>query len=71
LPAEKRAKLYRDFAADAIRRSQGATDEEMRADHLSMAAGWRALALEVEHSAGRFDDLDSVPESDDYHPFSR
>jgi hypothetical protein len=68
LPAAKRAKLYREFAADAIQRSQAATDETLRADHLSMAAGWRALAVEVEHAADRFDHLDSVPESLDDRP---
>jgi hypothetical protein len=71
LPAEKRAKLYREFAADAIRRSQAATDEILRADHLSMAAGWRALAVEVEHTADRFDHLDSVPDSHDDRPLPR
>jgi hypothetical protein len=56
LPLEDRARLYRQFAADAIRRSEQSARQELRAGHLSMAAGWHALALEVEDSLGLFND---------------
>jgi hypothetical protein len=56
LPLEHRARLYRQFAADAIRRSEQSARQELRAGHLSMAAGWHALALEVEDSLGRFNE---------------
>ncbi len=41
---------YRQLAADSIHKAQDATTEEMQAGHLSMAAGWHALALELEQS---------------------
>src|SRR3954453_22204293 len=65
LPDEQRAQLYRQFSANAIQRAQAAPSEVMRAGHLSMAAGWHSLAIEVELSMGRFDkvaeEFDSFP----------
>ena len=55
LPLEHRARLYRQFAAEAIRRSEQSGRQELRAGHLSMAAGWHALALDVEESLGLTD----------------
>ena len=55
LPPELRATLYRRFAAGAIRRSAAALTDELRAGHLSMAAGWRSLAIDIEETLGRFD----------------
>jgi hypothetical protein len=56
LPPEDRARLYRQFAAEAIRRSEQSARQELRAGHLSMAAGWHALALELEDSLGRINE---------------
>src|SRR4051812_11350356 len=65
LPDEQRAQLYRQFSANAIQRAQAAATEVLRAGHLSMAAGWHSLAIEVELSMGRFDkvaeEFDSFP----------
>jgi len=36
--------------------SPAASAQELRAGHLSMAAGWHALALEVEESLGLFNE---------------
>jgi hypothetical protein len=51
---ELRAHLYQEFAADAMRRAQGSDTEENRLAHMSMAAGWHSLAVDLEHSLGLF-----------------
>jgi hypothetical protein len=49
LPAEERAKRYREFAAAAFRQAGEAETEELRAEYFSMAAGWHARAMELEN----------------------
>ena len=48
LPPEQRAERYRQFAAHAVTKAQETTDPERRADYLTMASGWHAVALEAE-----------------------
>ena len=48
LPPAKRARLYRQFAADAIGFAESAQDNGQRANFLGMASGWYTLALEAE-----------------------
>jgi len=53
LPLEQRAQRYREFAQEALRRAANTHDSDMRAGFLSMAAGWHALAEEIERTASR------------------
>ncbi len=53
LPLEQRARRYREFAQEALRRASNTRDSDMRAGFLSMAAGWHALAEEIERTASR------------------
>ena len=53
LPLEQRAQRYREFAQEAVRRASNTHDSDMRAGFLSMAAGWHALAEEIERTASR------------------
>jgi len=48
LPPEQRAERYRQFAAHAVTKAQETTDPERRADYLTMASGWHAMAVEAE-----------------------
>jgi hypothetical protein len=50
LPPEERAERYRQFASEAIRKSQEAKDSDRRAEYLTMAAGWHNLAIEAERA---------------------
>ena len=50
LPPAKRAKLYRQFAADAIGFAESGADNDQRANFLGMASSWHALALEAERA---------------------
>ena len=50
LPPAERAECYRQFARSAVRKAQAVTDEEYRAEYLTMASGWHSLALEIERS---------------------
>lgn len=58
LPLEQRLKRYREFADEALRRAMHAHDVEARAGFVSMAAGWRCLAGEIERVMGRLEALD-------------
>ena len=51
LPAGERARRYREFAAAAFGQAGTAETEELRAEYLSMAAGWHSMAFELEHSS--------------------
>jgi hypothetical protein len=53
LPLDQRALRYREFAQEALRRAAITQDPDMRAGFLSMAAGWHALAEEIERTAAR------------------
>jgi hypothetical protein len=53
LPLEQRAQRYREFAQEALRRASRTGDPDMRAGFLSMAAGWHALAEEIERTLVR------------------
>ena len=48
LPHDERAARYRQFATDALLLASLAKDGELRAGYLGMAAGWHALASEME-----------------------
>ena len=52
LPPEQRAERYRQFAAHAVTKAQETTDPERRADYLTMASGWHAMAVEAERYLG-------------------
>jgi hypothetical protein len=51
LPTGERAKRYREFAAAAFDHAGTAETEQLRAEYLSMAAGWHSMAFELEHSS--------------------
>jgi len=51
LPAEQRARHYRDCAAAALAQAADAETEESRAEYLKMAANWHELATALEHPA--------------------
>jgi hypothetical protein len=51
LPPRERVKRYRLLAAEAYARAQGAADATSRAQYLTIANGWHALAVEAEHAA--------------------
>jgi hypothetical protein len=50
LPPEERAERYRQFASEAVRKSQEAKDSDRRAECLTMAAGWHDMATEAERA---------------------
>lgn len=52
LPPEQRAERYRQFASQAVVKSQEATDPDRKAEYLTMASGWHTLAVEAERSLG-------------------
>ena len=52
LPIEQRAERYRQFAAHAVIRAQETTDPDQRAEYLTMASGWHAMAVEAERYLG-------------------
>ena len=53
LPPEQRLAHYREFAEAALRQAAMTTDEGIRADLLTMAAGWHLLIGEVEKTQGQ------------------
>lgn len=63
LPLEQRAQRYREFAQEALRRASNTGDADMRAGFLSMAAGWHALAEEIERTMIR-----TAPREDEAAP---
>lgn len=48
LPLEERAARCRKFAEEALRQAARAKDSVMRANYLTIAAGWHGLAAELE-----------------------
>lgn len=48
LPLQERAKRYRQFADEAFRQAGQSANPDLRAGLLSMAAGWHALATELD-----------------------
>lgn len=53
LPLEERAERYRQFGAEAVKKAQEATDPDRRAEYLTMASGWHAMAVEAERYIGK------------------
>jgi hypothetical protein len=51
LSGQERLKRYRQFAEEALEKANEAGEAEMRTGFLTMAAGWHALACEIERSA--------------------
>jgi len=60
LPLEQRLRRYREFADEALRGAAHSPDAEIRAGFLSMAAGWRSLAGEIERAMDRIESLDQA-----------
>ena len=48
LPPDERAQRYRQFATEAVRKAQEACDLDLRAEYVTMAAGWHTMAVEAE-----------------------
>jgi hypothetical protein len=48
LPLPQRLERYRHFAQHALKLAKDARDENMRAEFLSIASAWHALASEAE-----------------------
>jgi hypothetical protein len=55
LPVAERAQRYRQLASEAFLLAEITRDCVLRASYLSLASGWHALALEIEHSNGLAD----------------
>jgi hypothetical protein len=53
LPPEQRLLRYREFAELALRKAAATSDPGIRADLLSMAAGWHLLIGELERTRGQ------------------
>ena len=58
LPPQERCKRYREMADAAFLKAQYVKDREQRAEYLSMAAGWHAMALEMEADIKRLTQLE-------------
>ena len=50
LPPEQRAERYRQFANDAMKKAQDSKDPDRRAEFLTLASGWHAMAVEAERA---------------------
>jgi hypothetical protein len=61
LPLDQRLTRYREFAEDALRRAAMTTDPTIRADLLSMAAGWHLLVGELEKTQAQANLAEAVP----------
>lgn len=48
LPVEERVQQYREMADATLLKAQTVEDPEMRKQYLNMAAGWHALAQQLE-----------------------
>gem|GEM_PF-6651047 len=48
LPAALRAQRYREMADAAFLKAQRVSSAEMRAEYLALAAGWLAMAQDIE-----------------------
>jgi len=51
LPLDERLNCYRQFAQEAFRKANEASNPNARAEFFNMAAGWHSLADEIERSA--------------------
>ena len=60
LPLEQRAERYRQLAAQAVIKAREETDPGLRAEYLTMASGWHAMAVEAERKLGRAISGDAV-----------
>jgi hypothetical protein len=56
LPPARRAKFYRQFARDALRKARIAKEKERRAEYFAMAAGWHLMATELERNNPSLED---------------
>lgn len=63
LPPEQRLAHYREFAEAALRQAALTTDQVIRADLLSMAAGWHLLIGELEKAQSHPAPADGMPQS--------
>ena len=50
LPPEQRIERYKQFASEAMLKSNDAQGPERRAEYQTMAAGWYTLAVETERA---------------------
>jgi hypothetical protein len=62
LPRGQRAARYRRFAVEAVLRAREAFNPDQRAEYLTMASGWHAMAVEAERYLAR-----TIPGEDDGH----
>jgi hypothetical protein len=53
LLSAERANYYRALANDAIQKAQAASEPGRRAECVSQASGWHALAMEAERAVGK------------------
>ena len=60
LPLEQRAERYRQLAAQAVTKAQEETDPDRRAEFLTKASGWHAMAVEAERYLSRIIPGDAV-----------
>ena len=51
LPARLRAQRYREMADAAFLKAQHIQDAQMRAEYLSLASGWLAMAQDIEKAS--------------------
>jgi hypothetical protein len=49
----ERARLYREYARDTLRRAELSDRPDLKATYLSLTACWTSLAREAEHAAER------------------
>ena len=63
LPPEQRLIRYRDFAEAALRQAAMTVDPGIRADLLTMAAGWHVLIGELEKTQGQVGFVDERPQA--------
>ena len=59
LPLEQRLRRYRKFAEEEFRLATTERDPDIRAGHLSMAAGWHVLAEDIEKARGRISAMEA------------
>jgi hypothetical protein len=53
LPPLERARRYREYARDTLRRAELAERPDLKATYLSLTACWTSLAREAENAAER------------------
>lgn len=65
LPAEARARHYRESATGAYRRAETAGNQGLKNAYLNVATGWHAMALEIELAQGADQRLEELVENPD------